>query len=104
MANIYRGEITIKLVENKYAMRPTLGALCEIEDNVGKSIITLLDQFAERGITLSEQAHIIVQGVKAVGEDLAFQKVLQDIHQQGPMVTLPKIVEFLQIGTGMKQV
>jgi tail tube GTA-gp10-like protein len=79
MANKYRGEVDIHLAGNKYLMRPTLGALCEIEDALGKSIITLLDQFSSKGLTLNEQAHIIVEGVKATGEALKYQVVLQDI-------------------------
>lgn len=41
MTNPARGEVTLKLGEASYVLRPTFGAICEIEDAIGASLFDI---------------------------------------------------------------
>jgi hypothetical protein len=100
MANEYKAEVDIIIKGKNYVMRPTFNALCEIEKSLGKSIITLLIKFDERGIMLKELLFIIRAGLKA-----AQQKIPKDLEQslytQGYATILPIICQFLKNGLNL---
>jgi hypothetical protein len=100
MSNIERAEIDIIIGGKSYVMRPSFNALCEIEQSVGKSIITLLISFDQRGILLKEIIYIIKAGLKASGikppKDLEYC-----LYQQGYSNIIPVIYNFLKSGLNL---
>jgi hypothetical protein len=97
MANNYRAEIDIKLGDKTYLMRPTFQALCEIENAIDKSVISLLTRYNERGILISELIAITRAGIKA-GEGSVPPNLDRLVEEEGICNLLPVICKFLEEG------
>ncbi len=63
--NKLRGEVSIVLDGETYAMAPTFGALCEIESTLDISIPKLAEKFADTDIKIGDIAVIVHAGVLA---------------------------------------
>jgi hypothetical protein len=63
MANQQRGEVTIKLGDNKYTLRPTFEAMCEIEDRLDKPMLELVIDFQKGNMRFKSAAVIIWAGI-----------------------------------------
>lgn len=98
MANQYRGEINIILSGKTYNLRPTFQALCEIENEIGKSLVVLLSKLDEQGILIQEQISIIKIGLKHA-ENNNLPTNLEDLLKQQNVASLFRIVcKFLEAG------
>lgn len=63
--NPHRGEVSMCLSDQCYVLRPTFQALCSIEQVLGMSLVSLIMQMPDRGLTLDEMVEIIHAGMKA---------------------------------------
>ncbi|AIL64503.1 hypothetical protein NOVO_00465 [Rickettsiales bacterium Ac37b] len=98
MPNQYRGEINIELAGKTYNLRPTFQALCEIENEIGKSLILLLSKLDEQGILIQEQIAIIKIGIKHA-ENNNLPENLEELIKQKDIASLFKIIcKFLEAG------
>ena len=104
MTNKARGEISIKLGKKTYIMRPTFHALCSIESQIEKSIIDLLLNIVENKPKISEIHTILKYGMEAYQQTLIHEEDLANlIHETGIVNLLPKVIEFLEYGIGVKK-
>lgn len=65
--NKYRGEVSIKLGEREYVLRPTFEALVEIEERLGSGLVLIARRFANREFGIRDVACIIAAGIKGAG-------------------------------------
>jgi hypothetical protein len=72
-ANKYSGEVSIKLGEKNIVLRPSFGALVQIEENTGKSLMELLSLILSSQITTKDLAVIIEATAK---EKVDFDNIL----------------------------
>jgi len=63
MANSQRGETSIKLCGTDYTLRPTFGALCELEDRTGESVLSILTSMEGGKIRLRDLTYVIWAGM-----------------------------------------
>lgn len=71
MANKYKGEVTLKLGGKDYILRPTFGALAEIEDRSGKYITELFSELERGKVSIKVLAIIVSSGAAAADADSA---------------------------------
>jgi hypothetical protein len=104
-ANPERGEVTILLDGRAYPMRPSYEAMLSIEGKSGSSLLSILSRHAQpdMGLTLTEMAIIVTEGIKAAGkdrEDKFLMAVSQDkigelIYRSGFVASLAPVEAFL---------
>jgi hypothetical protein len=94
MSNPYRGEVSITLGATEYIMRPTLGALCIIEDRLSKNLLVLFSNL----MTLHEQVVIISETIKAADNNhiITEEEIAKAITTQGDVYILSKIIELFK--------
>lgn len=85
MANRYKGEVKLKLGGREYSLRPSFGALAEIEDRTGKSITELFGDLNRGRISIKALAAIVSAGAIAADPDAAptFSEVGEAISRDG---------------------
>jgi len=101
MANPLRAETEVKLGNKQITLRPSFQALCEIEEELGESILNILTNIASKGLTLKQQASIIYYGSKAGGYLLTKDEVEKLLIQRGIGYNYLKIIEFLKKAIGV---
>jgi len=72
MANLARGEVTLRLGDETYVLCPTFGAVCEIEDTVGYSLYVIGRRLESAEITARDLvafAHACITGAGYSVED-----------------------------------
>jgi hypothetical protein len=97
MTNQQRAEIAITIMDITYIMRPTLHALCSIEGAIGKSLVTVIAEFEEKGLTIAEQIAIIRAGILA-GQQKIPKNLEQKLYEMGLANLFPIVIKFLQQG------
>lgn len=88
----------ITLGGEEFEMRPTFKAICDIERQIGKGVLPLLQQItANGGVSTMEAGIIIHSGIRAVLGNKApsLDDIGNRIMQVGLAEVLPTIVEFL---------
>jgi hypothetical protein len=69
MSNFHRGEITAELGGKKRNLRLTLGALAELESELGEGdILSLLARFEESRMRTSDCIAVLRAGLRGAGE------------------------------------
>lgn len=92
MANQQRGEMSLEMGGKNYTLRPSFGALCEIEERLDTSIPTLIVAFEQGDIRIKRMATIIwagmwaydpktVPSIVAVGEMILEEGLMSIINQ-----------------------
>ena len=71
MANKYKGEVKLKLGGKELILRPTFGALAEIEDRSGKYITEIFGELERGRVSIKVLAVIISSGAAAANPDEA---------------------------------
>lgn len=69
MANKYKGEVKLKLGGREYTLRPTFGALAEIEDRSGKYITEIFNELQGGKVSIKALAVIVSVGAAAATPD-----------------------------------
>lgn len=108
MANKYRGEVNITLAGEKYVLRPTFEALCELEERAGEPILSIMSGMQDGKIRLKDMALIIWSGmygydaasapsIDTVGAmilETGLLNVMQEVDKSG----INPVTEFLMNG------
>ncbi len=63
--NMERGEVEITLAGKTYVMRPTFGAMVEIEQTSGEPIYALCRRLLEGNVSVTEVTHVITAGLRS---------------------------------------
>lgn len=71
MANKYKGEVKLMLGGKELTLRPTFGALAEIEDRSGKYITELFHELDRGKVSIKALAFVISIGAAAADSDTA---------------------------------
>ncbi|MBI2235343.1 MAG: gene transfer agent family protein [Magnetospirillum sp.] len=66
--NKHRGDVAVTLGGREYVLRPTFGALVEIEERLGMGLVPLARKVLEGQFGFKEVATIIACGIKGAGE------------------------------------
>ncbi len=69
MANKHRGEVDITLLGESWTLRPTFGALAEIEDATGLGLAAVVQRFASGAFGIADVAIVLREGMRAVRDD-----------------------------------
>lgn len=69
MANKHRGEVNITLLGKTWTLRPTFGALAEIEDATGMGLAAVIQRFASGAFSIEDVAIVLHEGMRAVHDD-----------------------------------
>ena len=98
MVNKLVGEVEIELNNQAMVMRPDFRALAEIESKLDRSLISVINDFDQKGIKLSEMLIIMGAGLKSAGNSLPPGRLEIEIEKQGITKIISKIIEFLKTG------
>lgn len=97
MISNIRAEVEITINKTSYLLRPTFAALCSIEQQINKSVITLMLNIQTKGILITEVIAIIKAGIRAAGGIIP-EDIEQLIYLEGLTKFIPIICKFLEIG------
>lgn len=92
--NQHRGDVSLKLGETEYTLRPTFEALSEIERLTGMGLIPLVMKFRTLDFTLAQLKAIISEGIKASGAKVPGELGAL-ILEETPTVLAPQLAVFL---------
>ncbi|MGR3712265.1 MAG: gene transfer agent family protein [Shimia sp.] len=68
MANPWAGEVAIELNGARHVMKLTLGALAELEEQLGAdSLVALVERFEARGFSARDVSALILAGLRGGG-------------------------------------
>ena len=99
MANPHRGDVPITLkhhgTDREFVMRPTFGAIAEIEQATGRGLIALARSAMAGDVALSTMAVVVTAGLKAAGEPAKAATVGEMVFEAGALATLPAVGQFL---------
>lgn len=93
MANKQRGEAKFDIKGKSYILRPTFEALCQIEDELGESIISVAGKNISGTLTLPQIVKIIE--IAIVGEKPDANDVGETIVAKGVNDTIAELTKFL---------
>ena len=96
MANAARGEIELRLGDETYTLRPTFAALCAIESELGRGILKIADDMANREICIKDMASIVTITATAAGHKVDEAKIGEGISQVGFIPVFPAVLELLR--------
>jgi len=90
MSNQFKNELKEKIGEVEYVLRPTMAALVEIEDKIGKPVLDLVTglkfedgQPVRVGLKVKEIAVIICEAAKAAGKEIDVHNLYLEIEKHG---------------------
>jgi DNA-directed RNA polymerase subunit L len=94
-----RNEVTIELAGETRTMRASFSALMDIERDLKKSLISLINQAANTGdISVTEAAYIIHHGLRGHKDTrLSFAQVGDAVMEAGLASVLEPVVSFLGV-------
>jgi len=95
MANEQRGEVSIKLNDKEYTMRPTFEALCELENRLNTTIPQLIVDLQTGIVSIKAVATIIWAGIWGYNKEEA-----PSIIEVGEMVVSDGMINI--IGRGVE--
>lgn len=92
-----RGEVTAAICGKERTLKPSILALCEVEDQLGTSLVVLADRATKRDFRLRDMATVIAAGCKASGEAKppTWQEVGEWILATGMVQVIPLYAGFL---------
>ncbi|WP_114393235.1 gene transfer agent family protein [Oleisolibacter albus] len=86
MANPHAGEVSLTLAGRPYTMRPSFGAMVELEEALGCGVTDLASAILAKGaatLRTSQMAAIIWAGLKGAGTELSRDEVGTLVVQTG---------------------
>ncbi len=96
MANAARGEVELRLGDETYTLRPTFAALCAIESELGRGILRIADDMANRQICIKDMASIIAVTARAAGHQVDEAGIGDGILQVGLISVIPAVLDLLR--------
>ena len=99
MANAARGEVTLRLGGESYVLRPSFGAICEIEDALGANLFELGRKLERAEIAAKELvdfAHACLAHacVAPPGQDVSRARLGELILAEGALEVIAALVKF----------
>ena len=96
MANKARGEVALKLGEETYVLKPTFGAVCEIEDAIGTNLFDLGRKLETADITARELVKFAHGSIAQSGYKVEEAELAERIIAQGSLEVIATLVKFCQ--------
>ena len=96
MANTARGEVALKLGGTRYVLRPSFGAICEIEDALGASIFDVGRKLERAEITARELVKFTQACLKESGHAVADDELGRLILDHGALEVIAGLAKFCQ--------
>ncbi|MFW0777690.1 MAG: GTA-gp10 family protein [Rickettsiales bacterium] len=96
MTPLLFADTPIRINEHTYRLRPTIGALCNIEAQTESSIVTLITDLHESQLPCDTLRLILSEGAKAANTPLKTAKLSKKILKN----TLPQLCTLLLQGIG----
>lgn len=94
MANAARGEVALRLGAETFVLRPTFGAVCEIEDAVGTTLFDIGRKLELAEITARDLVSFTHICLTACGHRAARDELAEAIVATGTHHTMATLVEF----------
>ncbi|QUJ77407.1 gene transfer agent family protein [Sulfitobacter albidus] len=96
MTNRWRGEVAITLDGQAYRMRLTLGALAELEDELGEgSLMALVERFEGHAFSARDVLALLHAGLRGGGTMMDPETLAQAEVAGGPMAAARAAAELL---------
>ncbi len=96
LVNKERGEMAMTLAGKEFVLRPTYGALAEIEGTLGQGIVPLAERIHRGEYGIVDLAVIVTAALRSRGEPATVEKVGEMILQTGLGPVVGKVMEFLK--------
>ncbi len=96
MANKARGEVELDLGGETYVLRPTFGAVCEIEDAIGANLFDIGRKLERAEITAQELVKLTHACIAQSGASIEVDKLGELIVEQGSLSVIAALVGFCQ--------
>ncbi len=96
MANKARGEVKLDLGGESYVLRPTFGAVCEIEDAIGTNLFDAGRKLERAEITAKEMVKLTHACLTQSGYPVEEDKLGELIVAHGSLDTIAALVKFCQ--------
>ena len=96
MANKARGEVKLELGGEIYVLRPTFGAVCEIEDAIGTNLFDIGRKLERAEITAQELVKLTHACIVQSGTSIEQDKLGELIVEQGSLGIIAALVGFCQ--------
>lgn len=104
MANLHRGEIDAVLSGKAYTLCLTLGALAQLEAQLGcEDILALARRFESGRITAREAICVIGAGLRGAGNDITNENVASMQMDGGVPKYLSLVIDLLQAAFGAQE-
>lgn len=102
MANRHRGEITAYFDDQPYCLCLTLGALADLEEQLGEEdILSLARRFESGRISAREARAVIAAGLRGGGHTLSDREIDRLTAGQGVPGWLALVIDLLQAAFGV---
>ena len=96
MANPWRGEVTLVLDQERYTARLTLGALAELEEQLGEaSLVDLVERFETNRFSSRDVVALLGAGLRGGGAPVSDKMVAEGHIDGGPMAAARVAAELL---------
>lgn len=96
LPNPQRNELTIKLGDKSFLVRPTFGFIVEVEEYFDSPLTTLVLEKLQTGkIKALELAAIIAAGVRGAGKEVSDEEIQEAIAAAGTVVSIDAILPLL---------
>ncbi len=96
MANKARGEVELDLGGKTYVLRPTFGAVCEIEDAIGTNLFDIGRKLERAEITVQDLVKFTHACIAQSGASIDLDKLGESIVAQGSLGVIAALVKFCQ--------
>jgi len=96
MGNPWRGEVDLVLNGERKSMRLTLGALAELEAEIGAGgLLELVQRFESGAVTSRDIASVIVAGLRGGGASVTASDMLTAEIEGGPLAASKAAAQLL---------
>ena len=86
MANPWAGEVSLIVDGKERVLKLTLGALAELEDELGAdSLVSLVERFEGNRYSARDVLALLVAGLRGGGNDVSRSEIAQADIEGGPM-------------------
>lgn len=86
MANPYRGEVSLCINGAEYQLRLTLGALAELEEDLGEAdLISLVQRFENNGFSARDILVLLAAGLRGGGAEISATDLAEATIEGGAM-------------------
>jgi Phage tail tube protein, GTA-gp10 len=96
MANKARGEVKLELGGEVHVLRPTFGAVCEIEDTIGTNLFDIGRRLERAEVTAQELVKLTHACIAQSGSSIELDKLGEMIVEQGSLNIVTALVGFCQ--------